>query len=67
MSCGQKRSMSSQLEKDVARNKKIVAYILELYGVNNPYTLPPIVSNFVVRLQRDIDKAEAWLGPVEAS
>ncbi|MBA7560735.1 hypothetical protein ES708_02366 [subsurface metagenome] len=57
--------MSDQLMKDVARNKRIVAFILAQYEVPTIYALPPIVFKFVTALQQDVARVEAWLGPID--
>jgi len=53
--------MKSQLEKDIARNRRIIAFILKQYQVNNHYNLPNVVDQFISTLLRDIDKAETWM------
>ena len=41
---------SSGLSNDIARNKRIVVYILEQYQVEGYYDMPCVVRQFVDRL-----------------
>ena len=56
--------MSNQLKKDIARNERIVTYILKKYGVNDSYSLPATVYKFVTHLQRDIVKAKEYMSSI---
>lgn len=53
--------IKNQLKTDIARNRRIIKYIVNQYTEEERFNLPQKIDKFIAALSTDISKAEAWL------
>ena len=53
--------IKNQLKIDIARNRRIIKYIVNQYTEEERFGLPQKIDTFIACLSTDISKAESWL------